>query len=621
MKTDKNTIIGFALLGILFITYFVITGKQKDAYESGQHYKDSIALVAQKANAKPVDLVAAKKDSLRADSVAKLGAAGSFAAATGGQQEEVVVENDLMKITFSNKGGQIEKVELKNYKSFDSTQVVLGGQQNKLGYLINTSPTSTEQTSNLFFTPEPIRKNADGSQIVSYKLTNASGQVIEHQFLIKKADYMVDWNILINGAQQLLSQNVLNINWVNVLHRQQMAVKYEKEQSYLCYNDTKKGYDDDRAAGGAENDFKNGAKWMAFKQQFFSMTLLSKNGFASGNAKMTALPGDDGDSSIKEIFHDTAMLKIAVPATASVSIPLQMYYGPNDYYILKEYDNGMHNMVDLGSGIDAFAKYVNRWFIMPIFNFIASFVSNFGWVIILLTIFIRLITSPLTYKSYYSSAKMKVLKPEIDALKEKFGKDQQGFAMEQMKLFREAGANPLSGCMPMLLQIPIFLALYRFFNSSIALRGQGFLWAKDLSSYDAILHFNTHIPLLGDHLSLFTITYCITSMFTSMYNMNMSPTTGQNQAMMKYMPYFMPFIFFFVFNGLPSALTLYYTVSNLVTLGIQLVIQKYILDHGKILAEMNEKRKKPKQKSKFQMRMETMQDQQKKMKDTRKNNK
>jgi len=619
MKTDKNTIIGLALLGILFIGYFVITGKQKDAYEkSQQHIKDSIAQV-QKAQVKPADTLALAQDSLSADSLAKAGAAGSFVGAANGTEQLQVIENDLMKITFSNKGGQIQKVELKKYKSYDSTQVVLGGQSNKLGYAINTSANSSTQTTDLYFAAEPVTKNQDGSQVVSYKLTNANGQVIEHQFVIKKDNYMVDWNILINGAAQLLTQNVLNINWVNILHRQQLAVKYEKEQSYLAYNDTKKGYDDERAANGADEQFKNGVNWMAFKQQFFNMTLLAKGGIAAGStAKMTAQPGDDGDSAVKQIFHDTAALKIEVPATASVNIPLQLYYGPNDYYILKSYDNGMHNMVDLGSGIDAFAKYVNRWLIMPIFNFIAGFVSNYGWVIILLTIFIRLITSPLTYKSYYSSAKMKVLKPEIDALKEKFGKDQQGFAMEQMKLFREAGANPLSGCMPMLLQIPIFLALYRFFNSSIALRGESFLWAKDLSAYDAIIHFNTHIPLLGDHLSLFTITYCVTSMFTSMYNMSMSPSTGQNQAMMKYMPYFMPFIFFFVFNGLPCALTLYYTVSNLVTLGIQLVIQKYILDHDKILAEINTKRKQPKQKSKFQMRMEAMQEQQKKMQDMRK---
>ena len=415
MKTDKNTIIGLALLGILFIGYFVITGKQKDAWEkSQQHIKDSIALV-QKSTAKPVDSAALVKDSLSADSLARIGAAGSFTGAANGTEQLQVVENDLMKVTFSSKGGQIQKVELKKYKSFDSTQVILGGASNQLGYAINTSANSSTETTDLYFTAEPVTRNPDGSQVITYKLTSAGGQVVEHQFILKKDNYMVDWNIIINGAPQLLTQNKLNINWINILHRQQLAVKYEKEQSYLAYDDSKKGYDDSRAANGANEQFKNGVKWMSFKQQFFNMTLLAKGGIASGTATMTAQPGDDGDPSVKQIFHDTAALKIDVPATASVNIPLQLYFGPNDYYVLKAYDNGMHNMVDLGSGIDAFAKYVNRWFIMPVFNFIAGFVSNYGWVIILLTIFIRLITSPLTYKSYYSSAKMKVLKPEIDA--------------------------------------------------------------------------------------------------------------------------------------------------------------------------------------------------------------
>ncbi len=622
MKTDKNTVIGFALLGILFIAYFAITNKEQKTFEASQkHVQDSIALV-QKAHVKPIDAAAVKLDSLRADSIAKTSAAGGFVAAATGTAQTQVVENDLMKITFSNKGGQIQKIELKQYKSFDSSLVILGGANNELGYAINTSNKSTQNTSNLYFTALPVIKNADGSQTVTYQLKGENGQTVENQFIIKKDDYMVDWNINLNGAQQLLSQNTLNLQWSNSLHRQQYAVKYEKEQSYLAYNYVQKGYDDNRAARGANQNFEHPIHWMAFKQQFFNMTLLSKAPIKSGTASMALASKkdvDDNSFTDKNIFNDTASLQIEAPATAAISIPLQLYYGPNDYYVLKKYDNEMQNMVDLGSGIDAFAKYVNRWFIMPVFNFIAGFVSNFGWVIILLTIFIRLVTSPLTYKSYYSSAKMKVLKPEIDALKEKYGKDQQGFAMEQMKLFREAGANPLSGCMPMLLQIPIFLALYRFFNSNIALRGHGFLWAKDLSAYDSIIHFGTHIPLLGDHLSLFTITYSVTSMFTSMYNMNMNPSAGgQNAAMMKYMPYFMPFIFFFVFNGLPCALTLYYTVSNLVTLGIQLIIQKYILDHSKILAQINEKRKQPKQQSKFQMRMQEMQEQQKKMQDLRK---
>lgn len=616
MKGDKNTIIGSIILAALIVAYFLMNNHDRKAYETQQkHIQDSLALI-QKAQVKPVSAV----DSLHTDSLSKASAAGGFTAAASGAEQTQTIENSVMRITFTNKGGQIEKVELKKYKSYDSSQVTMGGKNNQLGYSINTSPTTAAYTNNLFFTALPVVKNADGSQTVTYQITNANGQTVENQYTIPKDDYLIDWNINLNGAPQLVTGNTLNIQWNTVLYRQQFASKYEKEQSYLSFETPDEGYDFNRAGrGSTSKTFDKGANWVAFRQQFFNQTVLAKNKFKSGTATM-ALTAKDLDDTSRNIFNDTASLQVQVPATAAVSIPMQLYYGPNDYYVLKHYDNGMKNMVDLGSGIEAFVKYVNLWIIMPVFRFIASFVSNYGLVIILLTIFIRLITSPLTYKSYYSSAKMKVLRPELDELKKKFP-EQQAFAMEQMKLFREAGVNPLSGCFPIVLQIPIFFALYRFFNSSIALRGQGFLWVKDLSAYDSIIHFSSHIPLLGDHLSLFTITYCVTSMFTSMYNMNMSAqSNAPGQEMMKYMPYIMPFVFFFVFNGLPAALTLYYTVSNLVTLGIQLVIQKYILDHGKILAQINEKRKQPKQKSKFQMRMEQMQEQQKKMQDLRKKN-
>jgi YidC/Oxa1 family membrane protein insertase len=255
---------------------------------------------------------------------------------------------------------------------------------------------------------------------------------------------------------------------------------------------------------------------------------------------------------------------------------------------------------------------------MPVFNFFAGFIANFGWVILLLTLFIRLVTSPLTYSSYLSGAKMKVLRPELDELKKKLGGDQQAFAMEQMKLFREAGVNPLGGCIPALLQIPIFFALYSFFNSNIALRGQSFLWSHDLSTYDAVFHFPFSIWGLGDHLSLFTITAVLTSFLISIYNMSMTPT--QDNPAMKYMPYIFPFILLFVFNKLPSALTWYYTVSNLITLGLQFVIQHYIIDHNKILAKMDETRKKPKTQSKWQERYSQMMEAQKKVQDLKDKN-
>jgi YidC/Oxa1 family membrane protein insertase len=288
---------------------------------------------------------------------------------------------------------------------------------------------------------------------------------------------------------------------------------------------------------------------------------------------------------------------------------------------LKQYGNDMEDMVNLGSGIFSFVKYINRYVIIPIFDLFSKLTSNFGIVILLLTLFIRLIISPLTYSSYLSGAKMKVLRPEIDQLKAKYGKDQQQMSMEQMRLFREAGVNPLGGCIPAVLQIPIFFALYSFFNSNVALRGQSFLWASDLSQSDSIFTFG-HIPVIswiyGDHVSLFTITAVITSFLISLYSMSMTP--DQNNPVLKYMPYFFPVILLFIFNKLPSGLTWYYTVSNIITLALQFVIQNYIIDHEKILAKMELNKKKPKKQSKWQEKMAQIQEQQKQMKDSQNKN-
>ncbi|MGV3657358.1 MAG: membrane protein insertase YidC, partial [Chitinophagaceae bacterium] len=311
------------------------------------------------------------------------------------------------------------------------------------------------------------------------------------------------------------------------------------------------------------------------------------------------------------VTQATANLKVQLPAAANATVPLSIYYGPTDYKILKQYGNDMENMVNLGSGVFAFVKYINRWIIMPVFDFFAKFTANYGIVILLLTLFIRLLISPLTYSSYLSGAKMKALRPEIDKLKAKYGTDQQAISMEQMKLFREAGVNPLGGCIPALLQIPIFFALYSFFNANVALRGEAFLWADDLSQFDSILQLPFSIPFYGDHVSLFTITATLTSLLISVYSMSMTP--DQSNPVLKYMPYIFPVFLLFIFNSQPSALTWYYTVSNIITLILQFVIQNYIIDHDKILAKIEINRKKPKTKSKWQERMEQMQEQQKKM--------
>ena len=606
---DRNTVIGMVLLGILFFTFFWYTNRQQQAIAVEQNRIADSTKKANEARITPEQKAAVYADSVHRDSLSKLSAAGNFAQAANGAEQLTVIENDLMKAVFSNKGGSLKSVELKKYNSLDSTHKVIlsGGPNDKLGYSVNTGPNQSSETSSLFFSAAELSKNADGSQTISYTLGDSAGQSITHQYIIHPDNYMMDWNIILHGANSLLSQNSLNLHWSVLMHQEQISRVYETQQSDLSYYTAADGYDYSSAYSGADKTFDQPVDWFSFKQQFFNTTILAKNKFKSGEAKMAALP-----DSLPELYKATANVSIDIPSASSVTIPLQLYYGPNEFQILKQYNHGMENLVNLGRGIYAFVKYINRWIIMPVFNFFAGFISQYGWVIALLTLFIRLVTSPLVYKSYLSGAKMRALRPELDLLKKRLGSDQQGYAMEQMKLFREAGVSPLGGCMPALLQIPIFFALYSYFGSTIELRGQSFLWAKDLSSYDVIAHLPFSIPFgFGDHISLFTLTAVATSFLISIYNMAMTPQ--QDNPAMKYMPYIFPFILLFVFNRLPSALTWYYTVSNIITLGIQFVIMNYIIDHDKILAEIDAKRKTPKKQSKFAERYTQMMEQQKKL--------
>lgn len=609
MKTDKNTVIGFVLMGILFVGYFWFTNKQQQAIlAEKQRQEDSIAKI--KITIPPVtDPALAVMDSIRRDSVNRVAMAGNFQNAATGSEQLSVVENELIKITFTNKGAQPKSIELKKYRSYDSANVTLAGTEyDAISYTINTAANQSASTGNLFFSPGTVVKNPDGSQTITFNLPSSGGQSLAHQFVVKPNNYMVDWYIQINGTNQLLTGNTINLNWKIQARKQQDDIEYERTQSRICF--VQDGdYDYENAATGATESFSQPLSWLSVKQQFFNTTLIAKNNFSSGEVSVT-VPSDTSNI----VGKADANLKLQVPSTASATIPLSIYYGPNEFEALKQYGLRMESIVDLGSGIFSFVKYINRYIIIPVFDFFDSFIGSYGWVIALLTIFIRLVTSPLTYTSYLSGAKMKVMRPELDELKKKYGDDQQGFAMEQMKLFREAGVNPLGGCIPALLQIPIFFALYSFFNSEIKLRGESFLWAKDLSSYDVFVHLPFSVPFgFGDHISLFTLTAVITSFLISIYNMSMTPDQGN--PVMKYMPYFFPFILLFIFNRLPSALTWYYTVSNVITLILQFVIQNYIINHDKILAKIEETRKKPKTKSKWQLRYDQMMESQKKMQD------
>lgn len=562
MKTDKNTVIGFILLGVLFFLFFWYNNKQQATIiEAKKKQEDSLARLAA-SKIKPEDKAVARLDSLHRDSASRISAAGDFATAAIGTEQLVTVENEMIKVTFTNKGAQVKTVELKKYHSADGKPVVLFN-ENKLGYNVNTSANQSSSTAGLFFTASAPAVNADGSQTVNFSINTANGQGITHQYIVKKDAYMIDWNVSLTGADKLLSQGLLNMQWNAETFQHEKTATYERQMSNICFSE---GNEFDYISAKTEHKFEKNVQWISMVQQFFNTTLVAKNGFNSGDVQWQRKT----DSS-NALATAQASLQAKLPVTASVTVPFQLYFGPSDYAILKKQAPEMDRIVNLGRDMYSFVRPINKYVIMPVFDFFAGFVKNYGWVILLLTLFIRLVTAPLTYSSYLSGAKMKVLRPELDELKKKFGSDQQGFAMEQMKLFREAGVNPLGGCIPALLQIPIFFALYSFFNSNIALRGQAFLWSQDLSSYDVIAKLPFNIPLgFGDHISLFTITAVVTSFLISIYNMSMTPT--QDNPMLKYMPYIFPFMLLFIFNRLPSALTWYYTVSNLITLTLYVTV-------------------------------------------------
>lgn len=617
MKFDRNTVVGFVVLAALFFGYFYFTNQQQSDYRKKkaaeakvqQLKEDSIRLVN-----KPLE------DSLSRikDSVVKKNIAGIFQDTIKGTEEFVTLQNELIKVTFTTKGGQPKKVELKNFKGQDSNLLRLASSDfDKLSYTINTGKDAnggSAQTSDLLFSSIDS-SSKEGIKTVAFTLksSDSSNAYITHEYTLKPNEYMIDFNVKMNGANTLLTQGTMNLSWQYAAAQQESDISFEKQNTQVGY--VKDGSFDYHTIGRkSSKNFDEAVKWIGVRQRFFFTSLVAKNNFSSGNMEWT-IP----DDSSKTIVQSTANMKLQVPAGTPSAIGFSIYYGPSDYHILKQYDMKFEKLVNLGQGIYSFVRPINKFVILPIFDFLKSIAGGMGLAIALLTIFIKLVTSPLLYKSYLSGAKMKVLRPEIAKLKEKHGEDRQAMSMDQMKLFREAGVNPLGGCLPALLQIPIFFALFSLFNADVGLRGAEFLWANDLSAFDDPIKFGFHIPLLGSHLSLFNITAVLTSFMISIYSMSMTP--DQSNPVMKYLPYIFPVFLLFFFNRLPSALTWYYTVSNIVTLVIQFVIQNYIIDHDKILARIEENRKKPKTKSKWQERMEQMQEQQKKMKEMQQRNK
>ncbi|MFZ9332295.1 MAG: membrane protein insertase YidC [Chitinophagaceae bacterium] len=603
MKFDKNSVIGITLLAFLFIGYFYFTrqgqmeleAKQKrvaDSLAALQPAAEKMAVTIDTAGSQPVQTVAAQ--------------VGSMVQKGNAAESTYMLENELVKITLTNKGARPSAVELKKYKSADSNAVqLISAAFNKIAYLINTGNNETASTDDLYFEAGEIKKEADGSSSLAFSLRDSSGKSIVHQYKLKSNAYSLDWKLEVKGAEKLFTQNKLNLVWQVQADQQELDIQTEKRETQLGLYD-ENGFDYFTMSDGLNKSWESGLKWLSIKQKFFNTTLIADQGFSHVDINCK-VPND----SLKIVSQSVANMQVNLPATSVANLSFTYFMGPNDFQVLKSQNIELESIVNLGQGVYAFVKYINRWIVMPVFDFIQKYALNYGLAIALLTIFIRLLTYPLIYSSYVSGAKMKALRPELDAIKAKYEGDQQAFSMEQMKLYRSAGVNPLGGCIPGLLQIPIFFALYAYFNANIDLRGVSFWWSKDLSSFDAVFKWGFNIPGLGSHLSLFTILAVVTNLLIALYSMNSTPDPG-NPAL-KYMPYIFPVMLLGIFNGLPSALTWYYTVSNVITLVMQFVIQNYIIDHDKILAGIEANKKKPKEKSKWQERFEQMQETQKKV--------
>jgi YidC/Oxa1 family membrane protein insertase len=603
MGMDKNTVIGFLLIGAMLIVMFIINSPSYQNNTSGVNPADSARIADSMAKANNQ----IKQNNQPPTPVITQVNTGGLVDSTV-TEETRVLENECTKIVLSNRGAQPVSVVMKKYKDYrDSCFDFFRSPYNHLNYKINTATNATADIRGLLFKATAVTKNPDQSQSVSFELADSTGRKVVHRYTIRPNDYMLQLDIEFMGVERLLSQQILHLNWYTDIAYAEKDHAYEKTQAQFVYNEDG-DYDFSALSSDDDIELNDKTSWFGVKQHFFVQAIIQPDGFEN-KSKWITTPDDKDNRFLTRLESNMGYKLRGDQQKAS----FKLYYGPSDYNILKQYNSGLEQIVPYGSGIFSFVKYINRHFLLPVFNFLRDHIASMGIVVLLLTLFIRLITSPILYKSYLSGAKMKVLKPEVDALREKYKDDQQAFGMEQMKLWKSAGVNPLGGCIPALLQIPIFMSLYFFFQANIDLRGASFLWASDLAQYDSIATIPFSIPFYGDHVSLFTLTAVVTSLLISLYGM--SNMQDNSNPMMKYLPFIFPILLLGIFNGLPAALTWYYTVSNTVTLVLQIIIQKYIINHDKILAEIEENRKKPVKKSKMQERIEAMQESQRKLQD------
>ena len=549
--------------------------------------------------------------------LAKLAAAslvqfGDFSKNAIGIEKLVTIENNLVKIEFSNKGAQVKKVELKMYKTWEKTPLYLIDNTQSLNFKFTTKDNKIIETKDLYYDVQEI-----DDKTISFKLKISENQYVEHKFSLIEDSYVTDFDLNFVNLDNILNTGdyKLTADWHITLLKQEKELTQEKRKSSVYWK--LKGEDDfDNLSVGASKDSELPAlDWIAFKDQFFNVTLLADGKIKKGNTHSVI---DNNDST------RVADMAASLNFEQGNNYNFQYFFGPNDYKLLKTFENGQENLVELSVSFFLFnwVKYINKGVVIPIFRFLEKFNFGYGLIIILLTLIIRMAMMPLTFKSYVSTAKTKLLKPELDALKVKYKDDQSKFAQEQMKLYQSTGVSMFGGCLPMLLQMPFFLAMFYFFPSAIELRGESFLWAQDLSTYDVLFNLPMTVPLLGNHISGFTLLMTVTSLLMARFNPQMQNQNMQpGMEMMKYMPYIFPIFLFVMFNTWAAGLTLYYAVSNIVTLLQQLFINKFMIDEEKIMKQLEENKKKKPKEGGFRTKMADAYKQQQKIQENKKGKK
>jgi len=616
-KFDLNSLIGFVLLGglMMFWMYTNQPTPEEIEKERTQFVQDSIQkaqqIVTQQTVVNDSTNTAAVEPS---DSIAlvnaknALGAFAYSATLPSAKAAQTVIENDLVKITVANKGGQITEVELKNFKTHDKKPLYLIKDANA-SFNINFGTTDNRilNTKDLFFQPT-LTKNGE-NQLLSMKLKVSETKFLEYYYEIKPDDYMIDFAVRSQGMNGVINTSQsLTLDWELNSYRNEKSAYAEDMYTWYYF----KAEDDVDYLSKDDDETIEDLDWVVFKQHFFSSILSSNTPLENAKISSKSLVEDKAtDTIFNRKFSLNTPLNMK---SGELNYAMNMYYGPSDYKILKNYKGtDLSESVDLGWGIFG---WINRIIFIPVFSFLSSFIGNYGLVIILMTIVVRIIMSPAVYKSYLSSARMKVLRPEMKAINERLPGKENAMKRQQetMALQRKAGVSPLSGCIPALIQMPVFFALFKFFPTNIELRQKSFLWVPDLSSYDVIAKLPFNIPMYGDHISLFPILASVAIFFYMRMNqsqqMNMQAPTQEGmpdmQKMMKFMIYLSPLFMLIFFNNYASSLSLYYFISNLLTIAIMLVIKNFVINEDKIHAQIQENKAKPeKKKSKFRERLDT----------------